>query len=405
MNVLYISYDGLTDPLGQSQIVPYLIACSSNELKFTVISFEKKHAFDKGYSEMESILDKASITWIPKTYTKWPPLLSSLLDLIKMIRTSKRIIRKSSFQLIHCRSYIPAFAAFYIKRTTGIKILFDMRGFWADERIEGHIWSSKNFLHQRIYKYLKSSEKKWWNDADHMVSLTEKGKGIILNETDSNLEKKISVIPCCADENLFTTQVDASVKANLKKELSIQGDEKVLIYVGSLGTWYLSDEMMAQFAQLLKRGIMNRFLWITKDSEDDIMGLADKWKVPRASIIVRSAKRDEVPLYLSIADLGIFYIKSSFSKSASSPTKLGEMLLCGLPVIANSGVGDLDTFFKENDVGYVHDVTDPKSFNIEDQPIIDLLTMSKDEIREVGLNQLSLKKATQQYLNIYNSLK
>ena len=40
--VLYITYDGMTDPLGQSQVLPYLVGLSEKGYKFTILSFEKK---------------------------------------------------------------------------------------------------------------------------------------------------------------------------------------------------------------------------------------------------------------------------------------------------------------------------------------------------------------------------
>ncbi|HAW51681.1 MAG TPA: hypothetical protein DCX54_05035, partial [Flavobacteriales bacterium] len=192
---------------------------------------------------------------------------------------------------------------------------------------------------------------------------------------------------------------------SLKNELSINHSEKLLIYVGSLGTWYLGREMMAQFANLFERKFLDRFLWITRDSEERIMALTSEFNLPKSSVIVRSASRDEVPVYLSIADLGIFYIRSTFSKSASSPTKLGEMLLCGLPVITNTGVGDLNTFFSDNDVGHIHEIDREKTMFVDDETIRTLMSKSKEEIRKVGLKNLSLSIATERYLEIYNTLK
>ena len=42
---------------------------------------------------------------------------------------------------------------------------------------------------------------------------------------------------------------------------------------------------------------------------------------------------------------------ASYSKQASSPTKNAEYLACGLPFIANRGVGDVDKLIEENGVG------------------------------------------------------
>jgi len=46
-NVLYISYDGMTDPLGQSQVLPYLVNLSASGYNFTILSCEKKKKYKK----------------------------------------------------------------------------------------------------------------------------------------------------------------------------------------------------------------------------------------------------------------------------------------------------------------------------------------------------------------------
>ena len=45
--VLFIAYDGLTDPLGQSQIIPYLAGLSKANYQFTILSVEKKQRLSK----------------------------------------------------------------------------------------------------------------------------------------------------------------------------------------------------------------------------------------------------------------------------------------------------------------------------------------------------------------------
>ena len=79
-NVLYLSYDGLTDPLGQSQIIPYLLGLQENGFKITVIAFEKPDNFEKNRSRVEQALGQ-KIRWIPLTYHKKPPVISTVFDL------------------------------------------------------------------------------------------------------------------------------------------------------------------------------------------------------------------------------------------------------------------------------------------------------------------------------------
>ena len=45
IKVLYITYDGLTDPLGQSQILPYLTKIANKNIYIDILSFEKKLIF------------------------------------------------------------------------------------------------------------------------------------------------------------------------------------------------------------------------------------------------------------------------------------------------------------------------------------------------------------------------
>jgi hypothetical protein len=43
--ILYISYDGMTDPLGESQVIPYLEGLSKLGHRIYILSFEKKNRF------------------------------------------------------------------------------------------------------------------------------------------------------------------------------------------------------------------------------------------------------------------------------------------------------------------------------------------------------------------------
>jgi len=55
--------------------------------------------------------------------------------------------------------------------------------------------------------------------------------------------------------------------------------------------------------------------------------------------------------HLAAADMAFCFIKPGFSKLSSSPTKIGEFLASGLPVLCNAGIGDTDELLVENRVG------------------------------------------------------
>jgi len=61
--VLYLSYDGMTDPLGQSQVLPYIIGLSKNNYQFTLVSCEKKERYFEYKKIIQKICTENSIDW------------------------------------------------------------------------------------------------------------------------------------------------------------------------------------------------------------------------------------------------------------------------------------------------------------------------------------------------------
>ena len=231
--VLYLSYDGMTDPLGQSQVLPYIIGLTKNGYEFTLISCEKKEKYLENKTIIENICLANNIDWQPLFYTKNPPILSTLWDIIKLSRLAKATHKKKQFKLIHCRSYISALIGLIFKKKYGIKFLFDMRGFWADERVDGELWNLKKLHYRIIYNFFKKKEKEFLSYADKVVSLTENGKNEMLSWNIPNLTNdKIEVIPCAADYDLFDLVTDKKRKL-AKLNLGLKPSQFVLSYIGS----------------------------------------------------------------------------------------------------------------------------------------------------------------------------
>ncbi|MFT4545902.1 MAG: hypothetical protein ACI9EQ_002383, partial [Bacteroidia bacterium] len=105
MNVLYLSYDGLTDGLGRSQVLPYIIGLSKLGHKFTIVSFEKEISFKRDENTIRMIVDEVGIKWNPLMYTASPPILSTLYDVRNLEKTIERLHLETPFDIVHCRSY------------------------------------------------------------------------------------------------------------------------------------------------------------------------------------------------------------------------------------------------------------------------------------------------------------
>ncbi len=176
INVIYIYYYGMTDPLGQSQVLPYLIRLSRIGYSFTILSFEKRERYANNKQLIRKICADASIQWIPLRYTKKPPVLSTIWDYLKMLKNAKGLHAEKRFEIVHCRSYIASIAGLSMKKKYGIKFLFDMRGFWADERVDGNLWNLKNPLYKRVYQFFKKKKESFWNFLMKLFHLRKQQK-------------------------------------------------------------------------------------------------------------------------------------------------------------------------------------------------------------------------------------
>jgi glycosyltransferase involved in cell wall biosynthesis len=203
VDVLYISYDGMTDPLGQSQVIPYLTHITKNGFRFTLLSCEKKARLIQHGDRIKALLDGHNITWVPIAYTKKPPVFSTWYDIEKLKSVAGSLHRNTPFKIVHCRSYIPSLVGFWMKKKFGVKFIFDMRGFWADERVDGGLWNLRNPLFNAVYRYFKSMELKFLKSADQVISLTHAGREELLKWDTTISPASVSVIPCCADTELF----------------------------------------------------------------------------------------------------------------------------------------------------------------------------------------------------------
>jgi glycosyltransferase involved in cell wall biosynthesis len=395
----------MTDPLGQSQVIPYLGGLTAKGHQIWLLSAEKKDAFTRHQQKISTLLQQHNIRWIPVPYTKEPPILSTLIDIFRLKRKAKILVKKNNIELVHCRSYITAFVGLHLKKK-GIPFVFDMRGFWADERIDGNIWNLKNPLYRMVYRFFKRSEKQFLASADAVVSLTQNAKTEMLQWNIPGLTPdKISVIPCCADLNFFDyNQIKKSANEMWRQQLNISTETFVLSYLGSVGTWYLPHEMLAFFKELLTQKPESCFLFITKDSPEIIHQLASQQGIPLEKIRIQPAEREQVPELLSISNASIFFIKPAYSKKASSPTKLAELMGLGIPIIANSGVGDVERVMQENPSGIlIHDFNTP-AYHKALNELGRLLTHEKNLTRQLACEYFSLERGIATFDAIYQKL-
>jgi glycosyltransferase involved in cell wall biosynthesis len=400
--VLYVSYDGMTDPLGQSQVIPYLRELTKEGYQFTLLSVEKKERFQKSGEAIRQLLTTAGIKWETLIYTGRPPILSKIYDQWQLNKAVAKLHQQEEFDMLHCRSYVAAEAGMKLLLKEKVPYLFDMRGFWVDERVDSGLWNLKNPLYKYFYRIYKKKEKNFFSLSHHIISLTEKGKEELIGNYHIPPEK-VTVIPCCADLAHFDYhKISRTDKDNLRNKLGFASSTKVLTYLGSLGGWYMVDEMLDFFA-VLKRGFPDLvFLFITHDDKESILSKAIAKGIEPSAIIVQPASRNEVPLYISVSDWSVFFIKDKYSKKASSPTKQGEIMAMGIPVICND-IGDTGSIVVKTNAGIMVDGFNSSSYAKAVEQLKHLVILP-ESIRAGACLYYDLRNGVEKYKKVYKEI-
>ncbi len=340
--LLFVSYDGVLGGPGRSQVLPYLRGYRAAGWSVHLLSYEKPHllAEEGTRAGVEGELASAGVRW-----TVLPWRRSMARDLLSGLAAVKRIVEAERPAVLHARSYVPALLCHRAGRRHGARLLFDMRGLWPDERVDGGLWSRRHPL----FLLWKRLERTLLRKADGVVVLSNAGERLLRDEGLLPAATPSAVIPCGADLDRF--RPGGEPPADLRPFLG----KRTYAFLGATGTWYLLPEMLDFAAAAVAADADARLLFLTEDPGGAVgEGLAARGVAADRSL-VRRVPHAEVPRWIAPSAAGVFFIRSCRSKRASCPTKLGEFLACGVPVVVSSGVGDMDGIVGGGGVGVVVD--------------------------------------------------
>ncbi|HAL46200.1 MAG: glycosyltransferase family 4 protein [SAR202 cluster bacterium] len=399
-HVLYVSYDGTLEPLGESQVVNYLTRLAT-DYEITLLSFEKPQDLSDHVrvAAMERQLRASGITWICLRYHKSPPVFSTIFDIARGIQTARRACRDRAIRIVHARGYVPALVALFARRTSAARFLFDMRGFWLDEKVEAGHWRVGGLL----YRVGKWWERRFFRSADAIVSLTTAGAeafptlGYEIPET-----VPVVVIPTCVDLQRFKpTRKDPELVAVLGLEAKL-----VVGCVGTMSNWYMRHEMLLYLGHLSRSLESLRVLIVTREDHAALRRDAVTRGVPHAALVITQAAFAEMPRYTSLFDAGLFFIRPALSKRGSAATKLAEFLACGVPIIINDGVGDSGAIVRHHKVGVVLPTLNEEAFARSLPQVRALLADSavRDRCRGAAGELFDIERGTDRYRALYQQL-
>ena len=402
-SVLFITYDGLLDPLGGSQILPYLYGIAAHPRPVHILSFEKPERLVEGREALETLLEIRGITWTPLSFTRRYGVFGKVWDLVRMYYWGIHLVFTQKSKIIHARGHAPAQIGLLLKRLFGAKLNFDFRGLWVDERVDKGGWDMQRLSHRLQYRHFKRVEQTLLANADQIVVLTQ----AVVNEVvrlGAAAAEKTTVIPCCADFDHFSLATP-SYRESVRTSIDIPNDALVLGYLGSVGGMYMPDRYLRLIELAVAGNKEVHALVITQDIVKIQEIISSGFPVAlQGCIHIRSANRAEIPELISAMDVLVSFIVPTYARMGASPTKLAECFAVGIPAICNFGVGDVAEMIQNLNAGIVVNADSDEDLKAVVAQLDAICTLGGRRLREAARKQLGLEVAAARYRSVYSKL-
>jgi glycosyltransferase involved in cell wall biosynthesis len=212
----------------------------------------------------------------------------------------------------------------------------------------------------------------------------------------------MEVIPCCVDLNKFDpTSITLEQKKEARATFDFSENDRILGYVGSIGTWYMLDEMLQFFKTYQSIYPTAKFLFISGENRSIIVERAKFFGIDENLIYLKSVLHSEVAKFISIFDASVFFIIPTFSKTASSPTKQGELMAMGIPIFCNNGVGDTEWVVNQYHAGSAIELEPNMDYSKFD---FNLSNFDVEKTKFGAKEFYGLETGVLRYLKIYDNL-
>lgn len=352
IETIVITSDGLLRAAASSP-VSYLELIHGHDLRARVISFETRTSLEDSdrVDAVRQRLGAKGIEWKPLRSHERFTVAGTILDSVAGTIVAVRMARARPVHVVHARSYLPGIIGYVATLFCGARLVFDMGGFLPEERVEQQRFRPQGMF----YRVSKRCERFLLDVADHVVVMTDSAKAILRDrEANARLlarrrvrETPISVIPQCTDVERFRPAIEDS---ELKSAAGLS-HRMVIGNVGAADRRYMLPEMFRFAFHVKSHRPETRFVYLTQDSEAPVRAAAREAGLVDDDVLVRAIDPLDVPRWLSLFRLGVFFLRPSYAAKASSHPELAEFLACGVPVVTNTGVGDVDAVFGDRRPG------------------------------------------------------
>jgi glycosyltransferase involved in cell wall biosynthesis len=392
-STLYLTRNGLLEPLGQSQVMAYLRGLSDKH-SITLITYEKPQDWKDvtAINRARADCNAHGIKWLPQRFVSYPKIIAPLFSMIQMLWLVRSEVIRGDIRLIHARSYIPAAVALIISCITRVPFIFDMRALWPEELIIAGKLRRGSLIHRGIV----AAERACLAKSAGVISLTNAAATYLKSVYPIELNnQRLVVIPTCADLDRFKPSPNKHDGPNVH---------------GCIGTvlsgWFRTDLLSNWMNVVAVRDPNARFEIVTRDDALHVRKALDPMNNLAERLSIGSQPPKDMPEALHSHDLSVMFFFNGLSKLGSAPTRLAEVLGCGLPVVANEGVGDVAKIIRENNVGVIIEGENEEDIHMAFDTLQKLMqdTDLSSRCRATAKTIFSLESGTEAYHNIYTEI-
>ncbi len=388
--VLWIVQDGVLAGPGAAQVLPYLDGLARRGWRPALLSVEKDHhlADAPRRGAVARRLAAAGVPWTALPFGRGPAGPRTAWQMTRLVAAARGLARRSGAALVHARSCLPALAA----AATGRPFVFDMRGFWAEEKVDAGRWTRDGAAH-RIGTRLESA---LLTRAAGVVVLARAALPLL-----PPLARPAVVVPTAVDLARFRPGLPPPAGGE-----SLAG-RTVYAAAGALSGWYLGGETLDLLARALARDPSGHALVLSEEGASQAArGLVARGVDP-ARVTALGVPPPEVPRWFAACAAGLMLVRPARSKRGSAPTKVGEFLACGVPVLVTAGIGDCDDLVGGTRTGVVVTETTPAGYD-RALSALDALRAEGGALaarcRRTAEERLSLSAAVAAYAGLYETV-
>jgi hypothetical protein len=398
INVLFVTWDGPESSYLEGLFLPIFSELSARGFNCHILQFtwgdkERRHA-------IKNFCDERRISYRAVSVIRKPLSIGALASAIFGARAVRAALNELEIEVVISRSTLPAFASILaLRRFPTVQMIFDADGLPHDERVDFSGWSPNG----GAYRLLRDLEALAIRRASAVLTRSRKAVEILLARAGAGTTRdKFLVVSNGRDENLFRP-VSINDRNAVRSELGITSSAPLIVFVGSSIEGKYCGREMLQFFRIIQRRSANARMLLLMGSPPELDKLLVDFEDIRSSCIAMRVSPTDVAYYLSAADLGLAFIRPSFSMQAAAAIKVGEYLLCGLPTLTTRAIGDTDEILSDG-IGHAMNELSLQDMEVAAEWFFNIAVPDMDgfraRCRQAGVVNFGLHSAVAKYESV-----